>query len=183
MKARDGLQAALDSSAVETCINLLSEEGGEDTQREAAITLGLACYDDTAKIIAIQAMGSGTKGNTIQFNDGVAHLAALLESSTCRVKSAALGALMTITTVDAGKRAVLSTKVAEGAIKALGEKDHVVVLNALKLIASIAAHPDTRAEFRDDDSCLGAIQMLEASSDSMIAKHASIAREAVLWVP
>lgn len=40
-----------------------------------------------------------------------------------------------------GKRAILSTSAAEEAVKALGEEDGLLLLNALKLVASIAAHP------------------------------------------
>lgn len=40
-----------------------------------------------------------------------------------------------------GKRAILSTTAAEEAVKALGEEDELLLLNALKLVASIAAHP------------------------------------------
>lgn len=45
------------------------------------------------------------------------------------------------TTRPSGKRAILSTTAAEEAVRALGERDDVLLLNALKLIASIAAHP------------------------------------------
>lgn len=40
-----------------------------------------------------------------------------------------------------GKRAILSTSAAEDVVKTLTEKDEILLLNALKLIASIAAHP------------------------------------------
>lgn len=40
-----------------------------------------------------------------------------------------------------GKRAILSTSAAEEAVKALGEEDELMLLNALKLVASIAVHP------------------------------------------
>lgn len=35
----------------------------------------------------------------------------------------------------------MSTSAAEEAVRALGERDDVLLLNALKLVASIAAHP------------------------------------------
>lgn len=46
-------------------------------------------------------------------------------------------------TANIGKRAILSTAAAEEAVKALGEDNDVLLLNALKLVASIAAHPGT----------------------------------------
>ncbi|CAM9454043.1 unnamed protein product, partial [Ectocarpus sp. 13 AM-2016] len=47
-------------------------------------------------------------------------------------------------------RAILSTSAVEESVKALRERDDVLLLNALKLIASIAAHPDIRAELKED---------------------------------
>ena len=41
----------------------------------------------------------------------------------------------------AGKRAILLTPAAEEAVKAMREHDDILILNALKLVASIAAHP------------------------------------------
>eukprot|EP00903_Cladosiphon_okamuranus_P009251 g8827.t1 len=169
-KNREGLEAALAASLVENLIGLLMEERPAEVQREASITLAIACFDDMAKIVAIQ-------------NNGVSMLAALVAGAATQVRSAAMGALMMITTVDAGKRAILSTSAAEEAVRALGETDDVLILNGLKLVASIAAHPDIRAELKDDSACLPAIRRLQGSKDPMIAKHASIALEAVLWEP
>eukprot|EP00904_Undaria_pinnatifida_P007150 jgi/Undpi1/3565/HiC_scaffold_16.g06937.m1 len=128
IKHKEGLETALSASLVETLIGLLGEERPPEVQREASTTLASACFDDMAKIIAIQ-------------NDGVAMLASLLAVRSVEVRSAAMGALMMITTVDAGKRAVLLTPAAEEAVKAMSEHDDILILNALKLIASIAAHP------------------------------------------
>lgn len=51
---RVGLEKALAASLVETLIGLLGEESSKEVQREASVTLALACFDDMAKIIAIQ---------------------------------------------------------------------------------------------------------------------------------
>eukprot|EP00752_Nemacystus_decipiens_P009611 g8588.t1 len=167
---REGLDAALAASLVENLIGLLMEGRPAEVQREASLTLAISCFDDMAKIVAIQ-------------NNGVSMLAELVAGAATEVRSAAMGALMMITTVDAGKRAILSTSAAEEAVRALGERDDVLLLNALKLIASIAAHPDIRAELKEDSACLPAIRRLQGSKDPMIAKHASIALETVLWEP
>ena len=45
---------ALSASIVETLIGLLGEERPPEVQREASTTLASACFDDMAKIIAIQ---------------------------------------------------------------------------------------------------------------------------------
>ncbi|CAM9977107.1 unnamed protein product [Pylaiella littoralis] len=170
IKHRGGLEAALAASLVENLIGLLDDGRPAEVQRKASKTLAIACFDDMAKIIAIQ-------------NNGVSMLAELVAKAGTEVRSAAMGALMMITTVDAGKRAVLSTSAAEEAVKALGEHDDVLLLNALKLVASIAAHPDIRAELKEDTACLPAIRRLQSNVDPIIAKHASIALEAVLWEP
>lgn len=42
---------------------------------------------------------------------------------------------------------------------------------------------DIRGELKEDKACLPAIRSLQSSADPMIAKHASIALETVLWEP
>lgn len=53
-KHRGGLEAALAASLVENLIGLLTEGRPAEVQREASVTLAIACFDDMAKIIAIQ---------------------------------------------------------------------------------------------------------------------------------
>lgn len=53
-KHRGGLEAALAASMVETLIGLLKEGKPAEVQREASVTLAIACFDDMAKITAIQ---------------------------------------------------------------------------------------------------------------------------------
>ncbi|CBJ33009.1 Rtdr1 protein [Ectocarpus siliculosus] len=89
-KHRGGLEAALAASLVENLIGLLTEGRPVEVQREASVTLAIACFDDMAKIIAIQ-------------NNGVSMLAELVSKAETDVRSAAMGALMMITTVDAGE--------------------------------------------------------------------------------
>ncbi|CAM9574735.1 unnamed protein product [Ectocarpus sp. 12 AP-2014] len=89
-KHRGGLEAALAASLVENLIGLLTDGRPAEVQREASVTLAIACFDDMAKIIAIQ-------------NNGVSMLAELVATAETDVRSAAMGALMMITTVDAGE--------------------------------------------------------------------------------
>ncbi|CAM9454118.1 unnamed protein product [Ectocarpus sp. 13 AM-2016] len=89
-KHRGGLEAALAASLVENLISLLTEGRPAEVQMEASVTLAIACFDDMAKIIAIQ-------------NNGVSMLAELVAKAETDVRSAAMGALMMITTVDAGE--------------------------------------------------------------------------------
>ncbi len=53
-KHRGGLEAALAASLVENLIGLLKEGKPVEVQREASVTLAIACFDDMAKIVAIQ---------------------------------------------------------------------------------------------------------------------------------
>lgn len=53
-KNREGLEAALAASLVENLIGLLMEGRPAEVQREASVTLAIACFDDMAKIVAIQ---------------------------------------------------------------------------------------------------------------------------------
>lgn len=60
IKNKDGLEEALAASMVETLIKLLGKDRPPEVQREACSTLTLACFDDVAKIIAIQ-VGARTR--------------------------------------------------------------------------------------------------------------------------
>ncbi|KAG5191483.1 Rtdr1 protein [Tribonema minus] len=107
---REGVEAALAASAVEALVELLggpaaaaaAAAAGAAAAAACAVLRGAAaalrelCFSEIGKIVAIQC-------------DGVARLAALLRCGDAGVHAAALGALMTITTVDAGKRAFLAT--------------------------------------------------------------------------
>lgn len=53
-KNREGLEAALKASLVENLIGLLMDGRPTEVQREASVTLAIACFDDMAKIVAIQ---------------------------------------------------------------------------------------------------------------------------------
>lgn len=55
IKERSGLEAALEASLVQALIGLLREGRPRNVQREASVTVALACFDDVAKITAIQA--------------------------------------------------------------------------------------------------------------------------------
>lgn len=69
IKDRGGLEAALSASLVETLIGLLGKGKPPEVQREASVTLALACFDDMAKIIAIQ-VKSGWLGVSISCGGG-----------------------------------------------------------------------------------------------------------------
>lgn len=173
-KNREGLEAALAASLVENLIGLLVEGKPAEVQREASVTLAIACFDDMAKIVAIQVWlpgwwwprstflgdvnvlcGEGSTRPMLQRlrqpiglntppaayaspntpylprapplllranlnrsplpspfvactrillqNNGVSMLAELVSGAATEVRSAAMGALMMITTVDAGE--------------------------------------------------------------------------------
>lgn len=65
IKQREGLEEALSASLVETLIGLLAGGNASDVHREASATLAFACFDDTAKIIAIQVRQLGTQFSEI----------------------------------------------------------------------------------------------------------------------
>lgn len=58
IKHRGGLEAALAASLVENLIGLLDDGRPAEVQRKASKTLAIACFDDMAKIIAIQVQGA-----------------------------------------------------------------------------------------------------------------------------
>lgn len=170
-----GLQDALDHQAVETCISLLAST--DDTVRcDAANTLATLCFNEMAKITAIE-------------HDATRTLVALLEDDARAIRSAAAGALMAITTTDEGKRVMVTEE--PGAeihsvavlVGLLRESHTTLKLNALKCVANVAVHPRARKQMRTSDDCLALLDDLCSSSNQLLAKHAAIAKKAVLWEP
>lgn len=170
-----GLEDALGHSAVETCITLL---GSFDTavRREAANTLSTLCFAEMAKMSAIQ-------------GEAVKILITLLKDPDQLVRSAAAGALMAITTTDEGKRAMVppdTTGEIESVTLLVGllrEGYDILTTNTLKCIANVAVHPMVREQMKNSKECLELLSKLCVSDNALIAKHASIAKKAVLWRP
>jgi len=169
IKSEEGLSGALDSNAVEACIENL---GHKDSlvKKDAAGTLGFLCFADSAKITAIQ-------------NEAVAKLSALLVDPFWKVRANAAQALMSIIQTDSGKKAIVSCEGVPPLIKLLKDPEDLVKINVLKTIAAVAVHPAARKEMRESSDCLPVIHGMIDGGDAFLAKHASIAREAVLWQP
>ena len=169
-----GLEDALGHSAVETCITLL-ESFDTAVRREAANTLSTLCFAEMAKMSAIQ-------------GEAVKVLITLLKDPEQLVRCAAAGALMAITTTDEGKRAMVpNTKEdiesVSLLVSLLRENYDVLTTNTLKCIANIAVHPIAREQMKNSKECLELLSELNVSDNSLIAKHASVAKKAVLWRP
>ena len=170
-----GLHQALEASAVETSIALLAAQE-TPVRTAAADTLTTLCFAEMAKVIAIE-------------QSAVPALVTLLKDTDAKVRAAAAGALMAVTTTDEGKRAM----VPEGAdpiesvallVDLLHQPDSgSLAPNCLKCIANIAVHPRARAQLKDSQDCLNILDDLCASSSALVAKHANIAKNAVLWEP
>jgi len=170
-----GLEDALGHSAVETCITLL---GSFDTsvRHEAANTLSTLCFAEMAKMSAIQ-------------GDAVTVLITLLRDSEQHVRCAATGALMAITTTDEGKRAMVPP-LTDGEIESvsllillLHETHDLLITNTLKCISNVAVHPLAREQMKNSKECLESLSQFCVSDHPLIAKHAIIAKKAVLWRP
>jgi len=171
-----GLEDALGHSAVETCITLL---GSFDTavRREAANTLSTLCFAEMAKMSAIQ-------------GEAVKVLITLLKDPEQLVRCAAAGALMAITTTDEGKRAMVPPDTTDNNIESvsllvslLHESYDVLTTNTLKCIANVAVHPIAREQMKNSKECLDLLSKLCMSENVLIAKHALVAKKAVLWRP
>mmetsp|Transcript_1082 Transcript_1082/g.3199 ORF Transcript_1082/g.3199 Transcript_1082/m.3199 type:complete len:354 (-) Transcript_1082:225-1286(-) len=171
----EGLQDALGMSAVDTCISLLNS-ADMVVRCEAANTLATLCFAEVAKIAAIE-------GNA------VAALMPLLKDEKQNVRAAAAGALMTITTTDEGKRRMVPEEPGEeiesvvSLVSLLREGHNLLATNVLKCIANVAVHPRARAQMRTSKECLSLLDQLCDSPNTLISKHAAIAKNSVLWEP
>lgn len=169
MRVERGLETILECKGVEICNDLLRSES-EAVRREAAAALGSMCFAGSAKLAAI---GAGA----------VARLVPLLSDGDWRVRADAAGALMAICTEDEGKRAVVPAGGIAPTIALLADDRKAVRLNGLKVVASVAVYPQARAGFLDDPSCLERIDAMVTGDDPLLAKHAAIAKDMVLWTP
>ena len=168
-----GLADALGAGAVRTCLGLLGAVD-EAVRKEAATTLCFLCFSEEAKQDAI-------KGGV------VATLVGLLGDPAWEVRSAAAGALVAVTTTDEGKLAFAPVPGAVEAVVGLlaSATERPVKLNALKCVANVVVHPDVREQMRFDEQgrVLRTLEEMEGGVDTLVAKHACIAKDAVLWEP
>ena len=68
-------------------------------------------------------------------------------------------------------------------ISLLSEPDVPLATIALKCVANVSVHPKLREQLREDEACLGAIEALCGGDDVLVARHARVAKDAVLWEP
>ena len=169
IKVDDGLQQALECSAVEVCIDNLSHST-QAVRKASASTLGFLCFADSAKVAAIQ-------------NDAVAKLSVLLDDGNWNVRANAAGALMSIIQTDAGKKAIVPAGIVPKLIRLLKDTEPLVKINILKVISCAAVHPEARKEMRESGDCLPVIKSIIEDGDEWMSRHAEVAKEAVLWQP
>ena len=171
IRDQSGLDDALGAGAVTTCLSLLAA-ASTDVRREAAATLCFLCFTEEAKQSAIK-------------GDCVAALVGLLSDADESVRSAACGALMAVTTTDEGKMACVPAKADVALVGLLLNRiePRSVHVHVLKCIANVCVHPTLREAMRKDERVLATLDSMETGSDTLIAKHASIAKAAVLWEP
>ena len=170
-----GLRQALGHGAVETAITLLRSYDS-DVRREAAAALAALCAAEAAKDAAIKA-------------GAVATLVALLRDADLSTRTAAAAALVSATTTDEGKRAMVplgaddDLEAIDLLVGLLREGEPALTTNALKCVANVAVHPRARDRLRTSPDCLALLDAAVAGGDALNAKHATIAKTAVLWEP
>ena len=174
IKDDSGLDDALGASAVDTCIGLLELSNSRDVKKEAATTLGFLCFSDMAKMEAI-------KGGAV---GALSLLLAAGQADT--VQAAAAGALMTVTTTDEAKKSIVDVGGVLPLIALLSEStdaQRLLRLNVLKTIANVVVNPRARALLRESEAALPTLCEIEEGDDALVAKHAAVAKAALLWEP
>ena len=111
------------------------------------------------------------------------------------VRTAAVAALMTVTTTDQGKKAIVpGDEVGEDEdaptsagvpllMRLLKEPELQLKLNVLKCMANVSVHPAARERLKTDKANLGLLNELCGAEMPLLAKHAAITKKAVLWKP
>jgi hypothetical protein len=177
-----GLEQALQAHAVEAFIDLLERQVNHTSLKkkrledaviaDAARTLGFLCYDGRAKSPALQ-------------HQAVSKLVALLKEDELdtKIRIAVTSALMSISITNDGKMQVYEFEGLDIIMRQLYDNNRVVVLNTLKIISNLAVYPKNREAFTSDSTCVVKLRKLSKYEDSLIAKHAGLALEAVNWNP
>ena len=113
----------------------------------------------------------------------------LLKDSDRLVRSAAAGALMTITTADEGKQAIISFDEIKKRnsvsllAELLNEKDDILTTNTLKCIANIAVHPKAREILKNKTKFIDRLTTLCICDNAAIGKNARIVKKAIFLCP
>lgn len=191
LRNEKGLQDALDKLAVETCVSFLTSSEDDEVKRQSSVTLTTLCFVSFpfhSIICDLPTQAEIAKITAIE-SDAVPALIKLLQDEKESTRAAASGALMVITTTDEGKRRMVTEAQGE-AIRSvtilanlLDETNTTLKLNSLKCIANVAVHPRARAQMTSDNDFLTSLDSLCDSSNTLISKHALIAKKAVLWTP
>ena len=168
-----GLTEALEAGGIATCLSLLASLDSS-VRAAAGRCLASLCFAAQAKDAAVEA-------------NAVDVLCGLLDDPDLGARRAACAALVSITTTDEGKRRMVNDARPRDAIplliSLLSERDAPLATIALKCVANVSVHPKLREQLREDEACLGAIEALCGGDDVLVARHARVAKDAVLWEP
>lgn len=144
---------------------------------EATRTLGFLCFDGRAKSEALE-------------QNAINYLVLILKekfdelSLKVNLKLNVTIALMAITITNTGKIQFFQEPEGLDAVMLLLYDDNrTVVINSLKIISNLSVYPQCREVFVNDSTCVVKIRKLSKSEDHLMAKHASIALQAVNWNP
>lgn len=169
----DGLNQALNAGTVEICIGLLADAALSDVTRSfAAKTLGFLCFDEEAKLAALE-------------HKAIPVLLLLCDSITpLEVKINTTMALMAITSTDEGKRQLSDPAAVNTISSLLFEDNKPLRLNVLKTLSNIAVYPPTRPLLLEDAPFMNFLKKLTiAGTDALLEKHALLALNAINWSP
>ena len=170
-----GLESALSHGAVKTTITLLSSFDAK-VREKAAACLAILCFAEEAKEAAIE-------------GGAVPLLVDLMKDPDLASRSAAAAALAAVTMTDEGKRRMVPSPDAAEVesvallLALLREGDGPLATNVLKVVANVAVHPKARNQLRNSADCLALLDGIIAGDNALNAKHAAIAKAAVLWEP
>lgn len=162
-----GLSDSLAHGAARCCIALLAHKSAE-VRHLAALNIASLAFSPEGKVQAIR-------------GDGVPTLLELMRDGDDRVRASAAAAMMGIVTDDSGKEAVIEEGV-ESLVTCLMDSTTLVVLNTLKCVSTVAAHPKARKLLNDAD-VVPLIQTIYDDGIGALRPSAKTAIAAVTWTP
>jgi len=170
----DGMLQALNAGSVEICIGLLSGPVGSETKSLAAKTLGFLCFDEEAKLAALEHQAIPALVGLCKEKDGAPNL-----------KTNATLALMAITSTDEGKRQLNNPDWLKTLSNLVYDENKATRLHVLKLLTNAAVFPPIRPLLLEDAPFMNFVKKLTSagSGDALLEKHANLALNAINWTP
>ena len=167
---KEGLDDSIKSNGVQICLEIIKNTADEKVKEYASKCLTILSFHYPAKDIAISL-------------DAISILASMVGEGAWPVKSAVVGALMSIMSHDEAKKQIFPTGGVFKLMRMIDDDYEEVVLPTLKVLACASVSPEGRQAMCQDVRFLAKLDALVKNGSPEICKHALITKKVVTWQP